>query len=48
MSCAIYSVEINLFLISNERFKLFNSFWGRDERIFNISRENKPFEIDAA
>ena len=32
----------------NERFKLFNSFWGRDGRIFNISRENKPFEINAA
>ncbi len=32
----------------NEQFKLFNSFWGHDERIFNISRENKPFEINAA
>ena len=47
MSCATYS-EINLFFKGNERFKLFNSFWGRDERIFNISPENKPFEINAA
>ena len=48
--CYLFSQSFSrlIYFKGNERFKLFNSFWGRDDRIFNISRENKPFEINAA